>query len=430
MFTAIFLILLLVAINALYVAAEFATVAVKTVRVRALAESGNSIAQKLLPHLTDASSLDRYVAACQIGITVSSLLLGAYGQKKLAGFLEPLLFRFGDIEASTAASIAATVILILLTGIQVVLGELLPKAVALRFPEKVSLALTYPMLISLWLYHGFIFVLNGSGNAILRMFNVSTAGHRHVHSPEELHQMVGHDAENLDLEESERLMMNRVFRFGNHSAQNIMVPRTKVVGLDLQSDLETILKILEESHFTRFPIFAGQADSVEGYLHIRDVTKALARSETLDLKTLMRPAVYAPASLPVDRLLERMRGEQVHLMVLLDEFGGTAGIVTMADVIAEVMGEIQDEFAGQQSRVLERGENGYWLVRGSLLLDDLCSESGWEPAELPASTVGGLIMHLLGRPAKIGDTVTYSGRRFTVGRVQGKRITRVRITHA
>ena len=342
MLIVLFVILLLVVINALYVAAEFATVAVKTVRIQAMAESGNGVAQKLLPHLTNASSLDRYVAACQIGITVSSLLLGAYGQKRLASFLEPLLSRYAGVEAGTAASIAATVILVLLTGIQVVLGELLPKAVALRFPEKVSLALTYPMLLSLWLYHAFIFVLNGSGNLILGLFNVSTAGHRHVHSPEELQQMVSRDAENVDLEESERLMMKRVFRFGSHSAQNIMVPRTKVVGVDLQSDLETILQTMEESHFTRFPIFAGQADSVQGYLHIRDVTMALAHSENPDLKALARPAVYAPASLPVDRLLERMRGERVHLMVLLDEFGGTAGIVTMEDVVSEVMGEMQD----------------------------------------------------------------------------------------
>lgn len=427
MILVLFIILILVLINALYVAAEFATVAVKTVRIKALAEADNQIAKKLLPHLTDATSLDRYVAACQIGITVSSLLLGAYGQKRLAALLEPLFFRFVEMDASTAASFSATVILILLTGAQVVLGELLPKAIALRFPEKVSLALTYPMLLSLWIFHWFIIVLNGSGNILLRLFKVPTVGHRHVHSPEELQQMVGRDAESVDLEESERLMMDRVFRFGNHSAQNIMVSRTKVVGVDLQSELEDVLTAMEESRFTRFPVFAGQADSVEGYLHIRDVTRALAKSPNIDLRALVRPVIYAPANQPVDHLLERMRAERTHMMVLLDEFGGTAGIVTMEDVVAEVMGEMKDEFAQRESRILEKGVNG-WLVRGSLMLDDLCDESGWKLNNPPASTVGGLIMHLLGRSARYGDAVTYSGRIFTVRRVQGNRISRVRIT--
>lgn len=425
-FLDLLIILALVALTALYVAAEFASVAVKVVRIQALAEEGHKTAQRLLPHLRDAQCLDRYVAACQVGITISSLVLGAYGQRRLAYHFQPLVDRIGGLDAVTAASLTATAALILMTVFHVVLGELLPKAIALRFPEKIALALTYPMLGSLFLFGWSIRILNGTGNWILSLFRLPTAGHRHVHSPEELQQLVSHDTHSVDLDETERRLLTRVFRFGNHVAQEIMVPRMKMVTLRADAPVKESLEVMLSSGHTRFPLLSGDADKVEGYVHLKDVTVALSEGRCESLRALMRPVRYAPASLSVDRLLERMRKERAHLMVLLDEFGGTAGILTMQDVLHEVVGEMQDEFGPKKGRLLEKGDRSA-LVRGSMLLDRLAEETGWSLDSAPASTVGGLIMHLLGRPAQEGDSVLFSGARFTATEVVGKRVARVRI---
>jgi putative hemolysin len=423
------IIVVLTFINAIYVAAEFATVAVKSVRIQALAESGHKTAQRLAPHLADATSLDRYVAACQIGITASTLLLGAFAQSRLVHLVEPWLTRVTGLDPTQAASVTATTILILITAFNVVLGELLPKAVALRFPERVALALTYPMLVSLWLYHWFIKVLNGTGTLILKAMRVPVVGHRHVHSPEELEQLVSHGADSVTLDETERRLMSRVFRFGDHTAQNIMVPRMKVQGLFLSTALDEALETMQTSGHTRFPVFDGEADKVEGYIHIMDVTRALADGALTDLSTLLRPVAYAPANLAVDRLFERMRKERAHLVVLLDEFGGTMGIVTMEDILGEVLGEMQDEFGRRDGRILERDEKGL-TVRGVMLLDQLQEETSWPMEPSPADTVGGLVMHVLGRPAVEGDEVVFSGVKFMVRQVQGHRVARVRVERA
>lgn len=420
------IILGLVAMTALYVAAEFASVAAKVVRIQALAEEGNATAERLLPHLRDAHALDRYVAACQVGITVSSLVLGAYGQKRLAIHFQPFMDRFGGLDPATSAGVTATAVLILMTVFHVVLGELLPKAIALRFPEKIAMVLTYPMIFSLTIFGWSIRLLNGTGNWILSLFKLPTAGHRHVHSPEELQQLVSHDNASVDLEMGERTLMSRVFRFGDHVAKDIMVPRMKIVSLDLRASLDDNLALMQASGHTRFPVVSGDADKVEGYVHLKEVTVRLAEGTLTDLTAVMRPAVYAPASLSVDRLFERMRKERAHLIVLLDEFGGTAGILTMDNVLQEVIGEMQDEFGPRQGGVLEKNE-GYLLVRGNFLLDRLVEESGWPLESAPASTVGGLVMHLLGRPAKEGDAVEFSGVRFTVTQTQGRRVARVRV---
>ena len=428
MLTIILIILVLVIFNALYVAAEFATVSVRSIRIQAIAESGNKTAQRLLPHLTDAGSLDRYVAACQIGITASSLLLGAFGQAKLAAFIAPWLIGLDVVEVDTAASITATSILILLTAFQVVLGELLPKAIALRFPEKVSLALVYPMLASLWLYSWFIKVLNGTGTWFLRLMKVPVGGHRHIHSPEELEQLVNHGAEAGAFDEGEYKLLTRVFRFKDHTAQDLMVPRLEVVGINLESTLEESLQIMESSAHTRFPLMDGNLDKIEGYVHLKDVTSALADGTLTDLRQLLRPAIFAPSSLGVEALFEMMRRERGHLAFLLDEFGGTKGIVTMEDVLRQIVGEIQDEFGGREREILEK-DTDVLMVSGQMLLNHLTQEVGVSFKETPTNTVGGLVLHTLGRPAEVGEDVVYEGLRFTVLEIQGKRVAKVKVSH-
>lgn len=258
----VLVILFLVAVTAFFVAAEFSAVAVRTVRIQALAESGSASARRMLPFLKDAAALDRYVAACQIGITLSSLILGAYGQVHLHHF-------FSELLGNQAAALA--LVLILLTGFHVVLGELLPKAVALRYPERVVIALTYPMLFCLWLFGWAIRFLNGTGNLALKLLGVPVQGHRHVHSPEELVELVRRGTEAGSLEDEESLLLERAFHFGTRRAHECMTPRIKVVGLDLLQPVEVLLERAAASSYSRLPVYRGSLDHVEGYLHVKDL---------------------------------------------------------------------------------------------------------------------------------------------------------------
>lgn len=421
------LIAAMLALTALYVGAEFASVAVKKIKIEALADQGDARAARLLPHISDAGALDRYVAACQIGITLASLILGAVGQGRLAAFLGPYLREWAGLEATAAASVAASVVLLTLTGLQVVLGELVPKAVALRFPEGMALALTTPMLLSLRLFSWFIVILNGSGNLILKILGVPSHGHRHVHSPEELEQLLAHGVTAGALEADEHRRLKQALRFGRRPVSELMVPRTRMVALDVDEGIEAALALVEESPFTRFPLYRESEDHILGIVHLKDLSLALAREgPPASLEGLMRPALLVPATMHVDGVLERMRRQRSQMAILVDEYGGTEGLVTMEDLLEEVLGEIDDEFDRARPPLI-RVAPGEYLVRGVLPLIELEERIGLKPETRDVQTVGGLVMHLVGDIPVIGSTVMSSGFQLVVEEMRGRQITRVRI---
>ncbi|GMU53058.1 MAG: membrane protein [Candidatus Xenobia bacterium] len=418
------LIALMIALNALYVAAEFATVAARTFRLEAMAAAGNKRAARLLPYLADVRSLDRYVAACQIGITASSLLLGAFGQGSLTAAMHRLLSGLG-LEGKVLETLAAGLVLLGLTGLQVVFGELVPKAVALRFPESVALALTWPMIASLWLYAWFIKVLNGTGEFILRWLGVAAQGHRHVHSPEELERMLAHGVRAGTLERGEHDRLRRVFHFSERTLSEVMVPRTRIQGLALDSDWATVDEILSRNGYSRYPIYERDLDHIKGLVHVKDLA-LLPRERPPDLLRAARTIQILPGTLGLTVALERLRRAQAQMAVVLDEFGGTEGLVTMEDLVEEVVGEIHDE-SDPARPAREPLADGASLMRGELLLEDLAQELGL-PSELPAvNTLGGLVMHLLGRRPEVGDRVELEGLELTVRETRGARIVRVEV---
>lgn len=417
--TTIVLILILIAMTALYVAAEFASVAARTFRIEAMARGGNAVAAKLEPHLSDPQALDRYVAACQIGITLASLLLGAIGQARLAEMLVPHL-GLGQVAAE---SVAATLVLLILTAGQVVLGELVPKAVALRFPESVALALYYPMQFSLWIFGWFIHVLNGTGNWFLRRLGVAAHGHRHVHSPEELEQIVARGS-SLERDQAERL--RRVFRFGDRVVRDAMVPRTSMVALPVTADWDQLLAVVAKHGYTRYPIYEGNLDTLLGFVHVKDLVDQ-DRSRPLALEPHLRPLTIVPAPTTLATALRRLQRENVQLALIPDEYGGTLGLLSTEDLMEEVVGEIHDEF-DRAREPLEVLGSAHWLVRGEVLLADLAPELGLKVEELPeVQTVGGLLMHELGRRPALGDEIERDGLRFKVAELRGARIVRAEV---
>ena len=424
MLLVIAVLVLLIATNALYVAAEFATIGARRTRVSELASQGNGAAKRLLPYVQDRTLLDRYIAACQVGITLSSIVVGFYGQAQLTPVLTPWLGRFGGLEGAAAVSVATVLVLVVLTGLQVVWGELLPKSVAIRFPERLALATTAPMVASLFVLRPLIALLNGSAFALMRLLRLPKGDkHSQVHSPEELELLFDKSAQGGLLDAGERDMLRNVLHFEDTIARQIMLPRTRVEAVPLNGDPGEQLGRLARSAHTRFPVVDGSLDHIVGVIHLRDLY-ALARQDPAGtIESIRREIPFFPEFVSVGDLWRKMRDAGQHMAVIFDEYGGTAGIVTVEDILEEVFGELQDEFDREAElirygpeRVFLRGDAPLLYVNDQLLLN-LPDEH--------ADTVGGLVIDALERVAKAGDEVEVAEVTLTVEKVEGHAVTQV-----
>lgn len=344
-------ILALIGVNALYVAAEFAAVGVRRSRVRRLAEDGGKLAQLMLPVVEDGRQLDRYVAACQVGITLSSLVLGAYGQATLPPVLHAWLQRAG-VEAIGAQSASALIVLMGLTSLQVVLGELVPKTVALQFPTRMALWTVLPMRWSLKLLAPAIYVLNGSGVFLLQLFGARNTGHRHIHSPEELELLIAESRDGGLLEPEEQVRLHRALRLGLRSAGQLMVPRSALDAVDADLPLPDVLRTVASSPYTRLPAYRGSLDRVVGVILTKDVVVHwVTRGDTGSIEPLLRPIGRVREDLPADRLLAFLREQRAHQALVVDSAGRTAGLVTLGDVLTHLLGPAPDELkpAGKEA---------------------------------------------------------------------------------
>ena len=420
----------LLGINALYVAAEFSAVAVRRTQIQQLAEQGHRLARQLLPVLNDPHALDRYIAACQIGITLSSLVLGAYGQVVLTPPLTTLLADLGDLEPGTAFGAAAVVVLVGMTVGQMILGELVPKSLSLQFPTQMALWTIVPMRWSLWLLSWFIVVLNGSGIAILRLIGMRAAGHHHLHSPEELELLLAESRDGGMLKPTEHRRLQRALRLGRRSAREIMVPRTQMQVVDVNTPSADLRALVAASPYTRLPVVAGAIDEVVGLLHTRDLAVASACTRAdLTVRAHFRPILLVPETLPVDALLTRFREEGQQAAIVLDEYGGTAGLVTIHDVLRELVGgtEIRDGDIRP-----ERLPDARLRLPGSLRVDEatewLGEESSWLVEGAPASdsvTVGGRVLEAIGHVPTAGERVVIDHMEVEVERVANHAIVSV-----
>lgn len=401
---------ILISFNALYVAAEFATVSSRKTRVRQMATEGNTLAKILLPIMEDGQALDRYVAACQIGITISSLVLGAFGQNYLATLLvEPFTAVnafLGDNWFTNALSpnlLAALIVLFLITSFQVVLGELLPKSIAIQFPEQVALLLTLPMRISLVLLHPLILVFNGSGNLILRLVGQEhVEGHGHIHSAQEIEILVTESHAGGLLDADERQMLRNAFRLRDLTARQIMVHRTSIVAAPVDTSVADLLNLSLETGKSRIPVYQENLDNIRGFVHFKDAFRLHLRGET-KLAEVVRTAVFVPEAMPAADVWEQLQEKRQYLCFVFDEFGGTAGIITQEDLIEEIFGEVLDEYDFEDA-LMYIGERGLRRLRGDLLVNDVNEYLGLTlPDE--ADTLSGLVISKLGRPPEVGDVV-------------------------
>ncbi|MBN2624972.1 MAG: HlyC/CorC family transporter [Acidimicrobiales bacterium] len=391
------LIAVMVAFNALYVAAEFSTVGSRRSRVQEDADGGSAPAAGLLEILEDPRRLDNYVAACQIGITLSSLVAGAYGQAALTPLLEPV---FGD----GGRAVAVLIVLLAITGLQVVIGELLPKTAALRYPERLATATLVPMRISQWLFRPLVAVFNGSAFALMRAGNLDTEHtHAHVHSPEELAGLYRASAAGGLIDASERDMLAGVLNVEDRLVREIMTPRRRLTTVAADETVGDALARVVATPHTRFPV-TGEGDDVVGIVSLRDLFGRARREPDATVGSIARPGLDVAEVATVPTLWQRLREQDQHCAMVVNEFGSVVGMVTLEDAIEEIFGEVLDEFDLEDEPVTVAA--GRVIARGDVLVQTLVDRFGLRPPDVDVDTVGGLVWHELGRRPRVGDHVT------------------------
>ncbi len=417
----------LIAVNALYVAAEFAAVSVRRSKLHLLADAGNLFARRLLPALQDAATLDRYVAACQFGITLSSLILGAYGQATLARELTPLFTHWGGLQEAAAQSTSAIVVLVGLTFLQVIFGELIPKSLALQYSTQAALFTVMPIRWSLTLFSWFIAILNGSGIIVLKWLRIPYGGQRHIHSPEELDLLIAESRDGGLLEEDEHHRLHEALHLTTRTAGELMVPRRYITAIDIEAPVEDILRQVGEGPYTRVPVYRTTLDNVVGVIHAKDLMLRSFESGGLTaLSDVMRPAVFVPENVTMDRLLVLLREKRSHQAIVIDEYGGVDGLVTLEDVLTELLGEVGDEFKADQ-REPETLPDGRIRLPGLQHLEGIAQWTGI-PWEGEATTVGGYVAEILGHIPIVHERTTIDGVLVEVEQMDNHAVVSVLVT--
>jgi CBS domain containing-hemolysin-like protein len=413
---------LLVAANGFFVASEFALVGARRTRLEALAAAGNRRAKLAGSAI---NRLDHYISGTQLGITLASLALGWVGESTIAAIIVTIFDGLPAPFDFLATHVVATVLAFtLITFMHIVLGELAPKSLALLFPETVSMWTAGPLILFSRALTPFIVFLNGTANMLLRMFGLS-APHdmERVHRPEELQMLLTQTYEHGLLREDPVEMIRGVFGLSDTTAAEVMTPRTEVVGVPVEwSVADAAAFILGESH-SRFPVFEDSIDHIVGVILARDVWRAQTQG-VRDLRAILRPGLFVPDTKSIEALLREMRRQRGHLAIVVDEFGGTAGIVTIEDVMEEIVGEIEDELDEAAAEV-ERGPAGELLIDGAFPISELNEAYGLRLPDEDYTTLAGFVLGRLGRVARTGDEVTIRGGRLRVLAMEGRRVTRL-----
>lgn len=428
-------VLLLVLANGFFVATEFALVSVRRTRIEQLSAEGSRAARTVRRAL---NHLDQYIAATQLGITMASLALGWIGEPALAALIEPPLAVVlpHDLALISSHTIGTVIAFILITALHIVLGELAPKSIALQRPEPTALAVGGPITLFNTVFRPAVSLLNGTGNLVIRLFGLKpeAGGHGTIYSEEELKLVVHASAQGGALLPQEERLINRVFQFADRQAHEVMVPRTAVVGIAETATLDDLLEAVRAEHHSRFPVYRGDLDHIIGVLHTKDILRQLDFSkgrppESFDLRRLMRPVVTVPFTLTIDKLLQELRRRRGSMAVVVDEYGGTAGLVTIEDIVEEIVGDLPDEFEPQETEV-ETLPDGSRLFSGLLPITTVNERFGLELSDPYYDTIAGFMLSQLGRKPEVGDAVAVDGHRLEVVELDGLRIARIRLEKA
>jgi len=419
-------VLALVFVNGFFVAAEFSLVTVRRSQIEELVNSGNRGARRVEGLLKD---LDTLISSTQLGVTMAGLALGWLGEPFVARLIAPLLsFLPNSAILPTTHTIASIVAFVLITYLTIVLGEICPKSISLQRPVATAMAVAGPMKLFTRLLYPFTMILNTSARIILQLLGMhGTATGRLVHSEEELRILLNESQESGVLEEEETEIIQRVFDFSDMTARQVMVPRTEMVCIPVSATLDEVLDIILRESYSRYPVYGSSIDDIVGIVQVKDIMPILCTpSASFDLKAIMRTPLIAPEMIHLDQLLNQFRRYKTHMAVLVDEFGGTAGLVTMQDLLEEIVGEMSEGLEEDELDI-EPQDDGSYLVNGKLLLTDVKEHFGLDLDDPHFVTLGGLVFNQIGRRPRVGDEVTLAGARLRVEALDGLRVKLVRL---
>jgi len=415
------LIILLISLNGLFVIAEFSTVSVRPSRLSLLADEGNKTAKYLFELVQSPQKIDAYVATCQIGITLSSLILGFYGQSQLSIYIAPLLSVFG-LSESAASSISATLILILLSILQILLGELVPKNFGIRYPEKLAIITEPIMRFFSWILKPLIWLFNGSGQLILKLMRIDhSMEHTHIHSPSELSYLINESGAGGVLNKEEYHLLSNLLGMRETTARMIMIPRARMLAASIKTEYKTLLKTLSNSTYSRIPIYEDTIDHIIGEVHIRDLLTNYYDSDQVILKDLLHPLPFVSENMAVNDLFNLLQKEQSQMAIILDEFGGTAGMVTLEDLLEVVFGDLQDEFDSEIPQ-FSISLNNKIMIRGDVSIDHVNNILNLDLPTGDVNTIGGLILTSSGHVPKLNDYVEIDSVEFKVESIRSRGI--------
>jgi putative hemolysin len=407
----------LILLNAFFVAAEYGLVTSRRTRILELEHDGNRRARAVRRITSDPP---RFIAAMQLGVTISSLAIGALGEQVLAR----------QFDAVMASFLAVVLALLIVTFLHVVIGELVPKGIALGHPERTALAVSTPVRWFFTVFKPLIWLLQQSSAVILRALGLEPPGAEHeAHSEAELRMLLSSSAEQGEIEHEEQQMLTKVFDFADKEVADVMVPRPEVVAISIDLPADEALKAVLESPFTRYPAYRESLDDIVGVLHIRDLIEAMHDRGlgSVDVGSIVRPAYMVPETKDLGALLAEFRRTNQHLAIVIDEYGSMEGIVTLEDLLEEIVGEIEDEF-DLPDETVERIDDDTIRIDGTFTIDDFNEQFHCDLPDEDFHTVAGFVFGLLGRGAAPGDEVNHDGLRFHVDSVEGQRIDRLTVT--
>ncbi len=421
-------VVVLTLVSGFFVAAEYALVTVRKTRIEEMVEEGRPAARTLQSTVED---LPRLLAATQLGVTLVSLVLGALAEPSVARVLEPL-FNLLPPPVSRAAvhGISLVLAFALVTALDIILGELAPKAIGLHYNERIAVLTVGPMRAFMWLFGPFIAVLEAGGTAVAKLAGAGEATtHQAPRSTEELKRIVMASTTAGVLDPDEEEMIVRVFEFSRMTVRQAMVPRTEMVAIPTDITQRQLLALTARERHTRLPVYEGNPDSIVGILYMRDYLHSRGRLEggQFDVRKLMRSPLIVPESMRLDDLLRAMQRQRIQIAIAIDEFGGTAGLVTLEDLLERVFGEVQDEFERPETEV-EMLPDGSAVIDGLALIDDINDRFGMDLDDADYDTIGGYVFGQLGRKPNIGDEIEVQNRSLRVVELDGLRIARVHLS--
>jgi CBS domain containing-hemolysin-like protein len=417
------LVLVLVLLNGFFVAAEFAMVKVRNTRIETLVSEGNlkaKFAQQLTTHL------DAYLSACQLGITLASLGLGWIGEPAVAALMEPVFSALG-FSQQTIETISFAIAFSIITSLHIILGELAPKSVAIQKAEQITLWIAPPLILFYKVMYPFIWFMNGTANRILQSFGIEpiTEGEA-AHTEGEIRILMEESHRQGFIDQTELTLMDNIFEFAERNAREVMIPRTDMICLFIQNSYEENLEIALAEHKTRYPVCDSDKDNILGFVHVKDLLSPLAVAKKPIFKSIIREILAVPESMQLSSVLKLMQKNRVQIAIVVDEYGGTAGLVTVKDIIEEIVGEMQDEFDDERP-LIEMQNEGAFLVDGRILIEDVNDFFEFELESDEVDTLGGWICSRTEMPLAVNRKIDYEGYEFVIAEADNMRVHRVLI---